>query len=110
MSILVQKIHRLSVPIYFLNNNFKVPSKYSQTDIIMYLFFNFPFTYKQNGKLVAKQELLIHSNGCFPEHVHVEIKNAELQIFHFSFNFEFHSTPCLKSEEFKIAMWQFRII
>lgn len=37
----------------------------------MYLFFNFPFTYKQNGKLVAKQELLIHPNGCFPEHVHV---------------------------------------
>lgn len=85
MSILVQKIHRLSFPIYFLNNNFKVPSKYSQTDIIMYLFFNFPFTHKQNGKLVTKQELLIHPNGCFPEHVHVEIKNVE----HLDFSFFF---------------------
>lgn len=53
----------------------------------MYLFFNIPFTYKQSGKLVTKQELLIHPNGCFQEHVHVEIKKVELQIFHFSFNF-----------------------
>lgn len=66
----------------------------------MYLFFNIPFMYKQNGKLVTKLELLSYQNKCFLEHV--EIKNFELQIFNFLY--EFHSTPCLKSEDSHVTI------